>query len=281
MTALLALTLTLAQAETRNDIVEQMNRARTNYEYGEYAAAEKLLSALVEVGRFESESLAAEAWRLLGLSRFYLGRRPEAVNAFLEMLYIDPDAELDPFLVPPAAIAFFDKVKKDHEAQLAPVRERKRAELEARRKQAEEESERRRQAQLEEERKRLASLAQPSIERRVVQREFWVSLLPFGLGQIQNGDRSLGYTLATSEVIAGAMSAGSALLIEQLRDPSSGKFENKNAANYTLARDLNVVKWVSAAIFYALWAGGAVHAAVRFQPEQQLPDRLLQKEPKP
>ena len=79
MTALLALTLTLAQADTRNDIVEQMNRARTNYEYGEYAAAEKLLSALVEVGRFESETLAVEAWRLLGLSRFYLGRKAEAV----------------------------------------------------------------------------------------------------------------------------------------------------------------------------------------------------------
>ena len=278
MIAVLALTLTLAQAEQqRTDVVEQMKKARATYEYGDYAQAEKLLSALVEVGRFESEPLALEAWRLLGLSRFFLNRKPEAVNAFMEMLYIDPDAQLDPFLVPPAAVAFLEQVKKDHEAQLAPVRERRRAEEEARQRAAAEEEERRKQQQLEEERKRLASLATPSIERRVVQKEFWVSLLPFGLGQLQNGDRSLGYGLATAEVITGAFSAGSALLIEELRDPATGKFENKNSSNYTLARDLNLVKWISAGLFYALWAGGAIHASIRFQPEQQLPDRLLTK----
>lgn len=277
----LALTLSLAQGEPaspRTDgIVDQMNKARATYEYGDYARAEKLLSALVEVGRFDSETLAAEAFRLLGLSRFFLGRKAEAVNAFLEMLYLDPDYELDPFLVPPAAVAFLEQVKKDHAAQLEPYRQRRRAEAEARRRAAAEEAERRRQEQLDEERKRLESVAKPSIERRVVQKEFWVSLLPFGIGQLQNGDRSLGYALATSEVVAGAFSAGSALLIEELRDPVTGKFENKNSNNYVLARNLNIVKWVSAGVFYALWAGGAIHAAIEFKPEQQLPDRLLTK----
>ena len=37
----------------------------------------------------------------------------------------------------------------------------------------------------------------PSIERRVVQHEFWVTMMPFGLGQLQNGDRKLGIFLAT------------------------------------------------------------------------------------
>src|SRR5260370_42466970 len=122
-------------------------------------------------------------------------------------------------MVPPAAVSFFEQVKKEAEAKLAPIRAQKQAESERRQKVAADEAERRRQRELEEERRRLQQLT-PSVERRVVQREFWVSMMPFGIGQLQNGDRTLGITLATAELIAGAASAGSALLIEGLRDPS-------------------------------------------------------------
>src|SRR5207245_10869718 len=101
----------------------------------------------------------------------------------------------------------------------------KRAEQDAQKKAAAEEAERRRQRELEEERKRLQQIS-PSIERRVVQHEFWVTMMPFGLGQLQNGDRKLGIFLATSQLIAGAASAGSALLIEQLRDNATGRIDD-------------------------------------------------------
>jgi len=142
---------------------------------------------------------------------------------------------------------------------------------------AAEEAERRRQRELEEERKRLLQIS-PSIERRVIQHEFWVTMMPFGIGQIQNGDRKLGIFLATSQLIAGAASAGSALLIEQLRDNATGRFDDRGPGStpYKTAARLNVVKWVGAVIFYALWAGGAIHAAVNYKGEEQLPDRLLQ-----
>jgi tetratricopeptide (TPR) repeat protein len=284
--ALLALVLSLSQQEASPEpevearsAVDAMNRARNTFEYGDYARASQMLSALVEAGRFETPALRAEAYRLLGLSLFYQGRKGESYSAFLEYLYLDPDAELDPFYVPPGAVSFFENVKKEAADKLAPIRAQKRGELEARKKAAAEEAERRRQRELEDDRKRLLTL-QPSVERRVVQREFWVSMMPFGIGQLQNGDRSLGIGLAVAEVIAGASSAGSALLIEELRDSSTGKFDNRGQASpYVLAKRLNVVKWVGAALFYALWAGGAVHAALRYQPEQQLPDRLLQPAP--
>jgi tetratricopeptide (TPR) repeat protein len=250
--------------------VEAMNRARVTFEYGDYPQAAKLLNQLVENGHFESASLRAEAYRLLGLASFYQGKKGEAYSAFLEYLYLDPFAELDPFYVPPAAVSFFDQVKKEAEPRLAPIRAQKKTQEEARLKAASEEAERRRQRELEEERKKLADLA-PSVEKRVVQHEFWVCVLPFGVGQMQNGDRSLGIALATAELITGATSAGSALLIEELRDTSTGKFSSQP---YKTAQRLDVIKWVSAVAFYALWAGGAVHAAIRFQPEEQLPDRL-------
>jgi tetratricopeptide (TPR) repeat protein len=277
----LALSLTLAQAPPSDDTetrasVDAMNRARATFEYGDYPQASKLLSQLVETGRFESAPLRAEAYRLLGLSLFYQGRRGEAYSAFLEYLYLDPDAELDPFYVPPAAVSFFDSVKKEAEPKLAPLRAQKRAELDAQKKAAAEEAERRKQREEDEQRRKLMEL-QPNIERRVVQHEFWVTMMPFGIGQMQNGDRTLGIALATAQVIAGASSAGSALLIEGLRDSTTGKFDNTGAGGtpYRTAQRLDVVKWVGAAVFYALWAGGAIHAAIKYQPEEQLPDRLI------
>lgn len=264
----------LAQQERKDELspVEAMARARNTFEYGDYATAVKMLQDIVERARFESPALRAEAYRLLGISLFYLGRKGEAYTAFLELLYLEPDTELDPFYVSPGIVALFDQVRKDSESKLAPIRAQRRAELDARKKAAAEEARLRRQRELEEQQKRLFSL-QPTVERRVVTREFWVSLMPFGVGQLQNGDRTLGITLATSEIAAGAASAGSTLLIEQLRDQATGRFQPQS---YRLASRLQVVKWVSAGLFYALWAGGAIHAALRFQPEQPLPDRLIQ-----
>ena len=295
---LLALSLTLAQASPQTagpadrrtapaedekelpSAVEAMNRARVTFEYGDYPQASRLLAALVEVGRFESASLRAEAYRLLGLALFYQGRKGEAYSAFLEYLFLDPDAQLDPFYVPPAAVSFFEQVKKEADPKLAPIRAQKRTEQEARQKAATEEAERRQKRELEEERRKLQQLS-PAVERRVVQREFWVSMMPFGLGQLQNGDRTLGIALATAQVITGAASGGSALLIEQLRDSSTGRFNDHGPGTspYLTATRLNVVKWASAGLFYALWAAGAVHAAIHFKPEEQLPDRLLQQPP--
>src|ERR1041384_6803711 len=98
ITLLVAMTLTLAQAEDTEAraAVEAMNRARATFEYGDYPQASKLLSQLVETGRFESATLRAEAYRLLGLSLFYQGRRGEADRAFLQYPFLDPHGDVGP-----------------------------------------------------------------------------------------------------------------------------------------------------------------------------------------
>lgn len=251
-----------------SDDVEAMKKARAAFEYGNYASATKMLEGLIAQSHFETVALRAEAYKLLGLARLNLGKKSEAYAPFLEYLLLEPDGEFDPFYVSPEAIDLLGLVKKDAEAQLAPLRAQHHAEAEARKKAADDERHKRDQ---DEETRRIAVL-QPNVERRVVQREFWVSVLPFGVGQLQNGDRSLGIALATSEVVAGAASAGSALLIEGLRDSSSGKF---GPGVYPLASSLSVVKWIGAGLFYGLWAAGAIHAAVRYRPEERIEDRLL------
>ena len=256
-------------AEEQVSPVDAMNRARRYFDYGDYPAVSRILTRL-DVSGIESLELRIDAYRLLGLSLFYQGKRGEAYRAFLELLYLDPDFQMDPFYVPPAAAEAFNEVRRDAEAQLAPIRAQKRGLEEARRRTLEEEAQRRRRRELEDEQRRIAAMA-PVVERRVVQREFWVTMLPFGVGQLQNGDRNLGIALATSEVVAGVTSAGSALLIEGLRD-STGKF---SAGAYPLASRLNVAKWIGAGVFYALWIGGAIHAAARFQPEGTPTERLV------
>src|SRR5207248_8254820 len=210
------------QPEGEDAAAEQVRQAQREFEYGDYAKVSQRLAPLVEVGRFQTPELRARAYTLLGEALLLQTppREAEAHRAFLELLYLDPDTELDPFYVPPRVIDFFERERKELEPQIAPLRAQRRAEKEARRRAREEEAQRR---QKEEAERRMRAL-QPNVERTVVQHEFWVSLLPFGLGQLQNGDRSLGYTLATLEVIFGAASAGSALLIETLRDESTQKF---------------------------------------------------------
>jgi hypothetical protein len=250
--------------------LEALQSARRAFEYQDYALVERLLKP--EAGKIESAAQRAEAFRLLGIALYYQNKSADSAGAFLKLLELEPDEELDPFYISPRAINFFEQVKKDAEEQLRPIRERKRAEAEERRRAAEAEAAARKKREQEEEARRLQALRPPILERRVVQREFWVSLLPFGIGQMQNGDQSLGTALATSQIIAGATSAGSALLIEALRDRSTGKFTD---SAYPIATKLQVAKWIGAGVFYALWIGGAIHATVRYKPEVTPPDLIL------
>jgi hypothetical protein len=258
------------QGEGEEQLAEQVRIAKRDFEHGDYARAAQRLAQLVEVGRFQTIELRAEAYRLLGQALLLQSppREAEAHRAFQELLLLEPDTELDPFYVPPRVIEFFEGVKKELASQLAPIRAQRRAEKEQRRRGMEEEAARKRA----EDQDRVRRSLQARVERRVIQREFWVSLLPFGLGQIQNGDRKLGYTLATLQIIFGAMSGGSALLIEGLRDNATQKFGGRE---YQIATKLEITKWVGAAVFYGLWAGGAIDAAIRFKPETTVEDRLL------
>ena len=258
------------QVEAEDAVAEQVRLAQRDFEYGDYTKVAQRLTGLVEVGRFQTPELRARAYTLLGEALLLQNppRVAEAHRAFLELLFLDPDTELDPFYVPPRVIEFFEREKKELEPQIAPLRAQRRAEKEARRKALEEEAQRRR----EEEAKRRIDAIRPNVERTVVQHEFWVSLLPFGLGQLQNGDKTLGYTLATLEVIFGAASAGSALLIETLRDQNTQKF---GSGDFQIAHRLQIVKWVGAAAFYSLWAAGAIHAAVNYKSQTIVKDELL------
>ena len=261
----------------RSTPLESLQHARQAFKYGDWPLVERLLT--LAAPKLENAALRAEAWRMLGLSLFYQpNRNDQASAAFIELLTLEPDEELDPFDVSPRAIAFFEQVKAAAEEALRPIREARRAEADRRRVIAEAESAARHKREKDDEDRRMEKLRPPILERRVVQREFWVSLMPFGVGQFQNGDQSLGTALATSQIVAGATSAGSALLIEALRDRSTGKFTD---SGYPIAQRLQIAKWIGTGAFYALWAFGAVHATIRYKPETTSGELVLPSEATP
>jgi hypothetical protein len=66
----------------------------------------------------------AEAHRLLGLAAFFTGKLDVAENEFVAYLKLDLDGRLDPAVVAPEAITYFESVRVQHAAELRALRPR-------------------------------------------------------------------------------------------------------------------------------------------------------------
>jgi len=91
---------------------------------GDWPAVSRLVEPLLQ--RPLAHADLAEAHRLAGIATFFLGRPAEAEAHFLAYLRIDLDGRLDPALVPPEVVAFFNDVASRHSAELRALRPRPR-----------------------------------------------------------------------------------------------------------------------------------------------------------
>jgi hypothetical protein len=100
-----------------------LSEAQARLNAGDYYEARELTAPLLE-----DESLAradrAEALRLNGLARFFLGDRAGAEESLLAFLEMEPEAHLDPALVPPLGVAFFEDVRNRHWAEISKFRKK-------------------------------------------------------------------------------------------------------------------------------------------------------------
>jgi tetratricopeptide (TPR) repeat protein len=228
---------------------EKLRQARANFDYRNYGPAADLAQEVIDSRALERTPDQIETYRILGLSRFFQGRTEEARIAFINLLSLDPDFQLDPFYVPPQAVAFFERVRADNQALLQPIRERRREAL----------------RQEEEARARLLNQgqAQPQIIREQVTRpSAAVALLPFGVGQFQNGDTTLGVTFAVTEAIAAVASVSCYVWVESQRS-STGYFPSSVYSTAVTVRDVQIATGIA---FFVLWAGGAVEAVLNLKP---------------
>jgi hypothetical protein len=262
MSVLLVLALALGAQSA------DLKRARDRFEFGSFAEAAGTIRAWLAEHPDASGDEAIEAYRMLGISELKLGDVPQARSAFVSLLSLDPDYALDPFLVEPRVVEFFDQVKREHEPALAPLRERQRA-LEEQKRLADEAKKR----LLSEEQARSGA---PAKVIRIEERHYFFNWLPLGAGQYQNGEPGKGTAIAAAEVVLGAVNLGAILFHNQIaQDPSRRCAPSQTTgcsrppyrdSDRTLLSRIDTVKYVSAGLFWAVYAYGVVDAHLHYVP---------------
>ncbi|MBU8894558.1 hypothetical protein DRW03_08545 [Corallococcus sp. H22C18031201] len=191
----LALALALpARAQEPTD--PEVSALRAAFEYGKYAEVLDRAGQRIDRGNLGPEDLE-ELQKLAGLAAFNLGRTEEAARHLRALLRLDPDFNLDPFVVPPPAVAFFEDLKGQMASELEFLRQEQRLRVEREKSEAE----RREQERLaaETQRRRAEELSRQVVVRTVEKRNFLVNFVPFGAGQFQQGRNSLGIVFAATE----------------------------------------------------------------------------------
>jgi hypothetical protein len=254
-----------AQAPVADPAIASLKSA---FEYGQYAEVLAKAQARIDEGHLSDDDLV-QLHRMAGLSAFNLHRLDDAERHFSALLRLQPDYALDPFVVPPPAIAYFDGLK----ARLAPELDRIRQERRLAEQQRREAEAREEAARQEEERRRLEAMTRKVTVRTVEKRSFWVNFIPFGAGQFQQGRDAPAVAFAVSEGVLAATSvisyfAYDALFEQRALPGAPGAIETGIPVNRQIeARNWRLLKLGSAIGFYVLWAGGVADALYHHQDE--------------
>jgi tetratricopeptide (TPR) repeat protein len=273
------LLLALAPAARAQPAEEpELAAIRSAFEFGKYAEVLERAVGRIDRGNLDERSLV-ELHKLAGLAAFNLGRREDAARHLRALLRLDPDYGLDPFVVPPPAIAYFEELRRELRAELGLIRQEKRLRLERERAAAAQRE--RERAESEERRRRVEELARQVTVRTVEKRSFLVNFVPFGAGQFQQGRNSLGVVFAATQ---GAFAVSSVLAffayeglfeedvieIEDRRSPTGTVNVNVRFIPTGKAVQANRWRWVkygSAAAFYGTYAIGVADALYHHQDE--------------
>jgi len=253
----LALALALvAPTPARADASADLEEGARAYERGDFKQAIELIRPLLYPAiRLTAQSQVIRAHKLLGISYVFEKRSAEAAREFLAILSIRPDYRLDPLVVPVSAVQLFEQVKKRNAEKIRAILERERREAERRR--LEEERRKAEERRL----KLLAGQGRVVVERNVVEHPYWVSFLPLGAGQFQNGHRRKGWILFGAELGLAAVSVGTYL---------GGYFAYSGRPltqeEYDRGRALSIVQVASAGLCAAVVAYGVIDALIYHKP---------------
>ncbi len=238
---------------------------RGAYEHGDYQGAidtlRPLLYPTIELG---NEEAVVEAHRLLALCYFFEKNEKLAEEEVSALLAMRPSYQLDPIVDPPVAVRFFQTVRQKQEERLRQIRERQ---LEEAQRAALEEA--KKQAQV------RARAKEIYVDRRVERHSRLIATIPFGVGQVQNGNRGLAIFLAVSEVLLGTASLSLFVAIDQ--NYPNGRFQHGQEGTVSA---LQISQQVTGWGFWATVAAGIIDAHVRYKPfvvidQKDAPSRAL------
>lgn len=248
----------------------EIARAKTDFQYGNYAEALKRAGERIDRGNLSDGELI-ELHKYAGLSAFYLKQKAEAQRHLWALLQLEPDYSLDPFVVPPPAIAFFDALRKERSAQLDQIREERRRRAERLRETEERE---RAKVEAEQQRRQLEELARQAA--RVRPQNLAVNFLPFGAGQFQQGRTNMGIIFAATEGVLALTSIAAYFAYDSLLQDQPMTLDERLTPNGTytfIERGIPAnrrhqaivwrnVKYASGGAFWITYAVGVIDALI-------------------
>jgi hypothetical protein len=120
----LAIVCLLAATAAAQPVASTLREANAAAVSGDWKHVDELVQPLLVRGVTPAD--LAEAHRLAGLAAYFAQNQAGAEAHFLAYLKIDLDGRLDPTLVPPEAVTFFEDVRARHAAELRAMRPRPR-----------------------------------------------------------------------------------------------------------------------------------------------------------
>lgn len=265
--------LALPAGARANDF-DQFQNARVAYESLNYALAVDLFQGLLATtAANDRRPVVIESRKYLAAAYLFLGRKPDAEAQFELLLRAAPDYVLDPVAFPDEVVRTFAALKVRMERErLSAEQERARAVAAQQGKQ---------QLAVKEQEARLQRLIQLASSQRVEQRRSrWLAIVPFGLGQFQNGHDDLGLVLAVSEGTLLATSIVSFFVHDSLRNQKPVGSARDDARLAEAA--FRYTNQISLGLFAIIAVTGVIDAEVRFVPSRSfdrprpLPDDLKQ-----
>lgn len=269
--ALLGSSPTLGQAAGAPD--SEIARLRTDFDYGKYPEVLQRATSRIDRGNL-SEGDVVDLHKYAGLSAFYLHKTPEAERHLWALLQLDPDHTLDPFVVPPPALDYFESLRKEHAQELAAIRDERRRRTERMRTEAEERDRARADAEIQ--RRRIEELSREVSDAPIPKRSLLLDFVPFGVGQFQQGRSKAGLLFGVSEGALAATSIAAYLVYSSLIQERPVMVDDRLTPDRTFtfvergippehhrqASVLRTVKYASAGAFWLVYAIGVGDALI-------------------
>ncbi|WP_437961708.1 hypothetical protein WME76_20100 [Sorangium sp. So ce119] len=273
-------------ALARADDMQQFEVAKTRFDAGSYEEAVSRFAAMLdpanppcERGPTEAASTPCrisepdliERARGLAAAALVALRRTSEADAYIEQILLaNPGYAPNPAVFQPEVIDRFSAVRARIRARLEEVTQQRAEAQRAARLRIEQ----RRQ----DERRWVAELQRLAGRERVVdQNSRWIAMLPFGVGQFQNGDEGFGWFFLVSQAVAGGTSIVSALALASYqnvdvtaRPPPQGGGPVQSVDIDALNRRIGTaaaVNRVAFGAFATLVAAGIAHAQITFVPQ--------------
>jgi hypothetical protein len=257
--------LLLAARAAHADPLGDLEKAHSAYIAHRYDDAETRLRELLDAkrGGLKDPDSIADARMYLGAVLVEKGRKDDANDVFERLLLENSRYTPDPLRVSVEAInAFIDAQTRLHDTLQRAQAERAQEEQALK---AKAELERQKAAQ------RLAMLEKLATEERVVEHNSrWRALVPFGVGQFQNGQDGWGWVMLSTEglLAVGSAVAAAVCVYDQvqandalaLRDPTARGYSRRAQQAFIVGDAL-----AGGAVLVAIL--GVVHAELTFVPE--------------